>query len=70
MVAVSRLTSIPVKPSTLRALQAYRVGGESYDEVILDFIESNPPESFWREIQRRSKQPEIPLETVRRRLGL
>jgi hypothetical protein len=70
MASVSRFTSIPVRPSTLRALQAYRVGGKSYDQVILDFIESNPPASFWKEIERRSKQPDIPLATVRKRLGI
>lgn len=59
-----------MRASTLRALQVYRVGGKSYDEVILDFMETNPPESFWKEIERRSRQADIPLEEVRRRLGL
>ncbi len=70
MTAAQRFTSVPVKPSTLNALQAYRVGGKSYDEIILDFIEANPPASFWREIERRSKEPEISLAEVRRRLRL
>ncbi len=70
MVAASRYTSVPVKPSTLHALQAYRMGGKSYDDIILDFIEANPPGSFWKEIERRSKGPEISLEDVRRKLGL
>jgi hypothetical protein len=68
--AASRYTTVPVRPSTLQALQAYRMGGKSYDEIILDFIESNPPASFWKEIERRSKGPDIPLAEVRRRLGL
>jgi hypothetical protein len=70
MAAVSKYTSLPVRPSTLRALQAYRVGGKSYDEIILDFIEANPPQSFWKEIERRAKAPELSLDEVRRRLGL
>jgi hypothetical protein len=70
MVAASRYTSVPVRASTLHALQAYRVGGKSYDEIILDFIEANPPASFWKEIERRSKQPEMTLDEVRHRLGL
>jgi len=70
MAATSRYTSVPVRATTLNALRAYRVGGKSYDEIILDFIEGNPPESFWKEIERRSKQPDISLEEVQRRLGL
>lgn len=54
----------------MRALQPYRVGGKSYDEVILEFIESNPPESFWKELERRSREPELTLEEVRKRLRL
>jgi len=46
------------------------VGGKSYDEIILDFIESNPPASFWKEIERRSRQPDLSLDEVRRKLGL
>lgn len=70
MTASNRFTTVPVKASTLHALQAYRVGGKSYDEVIQDFMESNPPESFWREIARRSREPELTLADVRRKLGL
>ena len=70
MSATGRFTSVPVKPSTLHALQAYRVGGKSYDDIIWDFIESNPPASFWKEIERRSKEPEMTLAQVRRSLGL
>ena len=70
MAKASRYTSVPVRPSTLHALQVYRVGGKSYDEIILDFIEANPPASFWKEIERRSHQPDISLEEVKRRLGL
>ncbi|HLM91120.1 MAG TPA: hypothetical protein VK424_03605 [Thermoplasmata archaeon] len=70
MAATSRYTSVPVRATTLHALQAYRVGGKSYDEIILDFIESNPPASFWKEIERRSRQPDLSLDEVRRKLGL
>jgi hypothetical protein len=70
MAATSRYTSVPVRASALHALQAYRVGGKSYDEIILDFIEANPPASFWKEIERRSRQPDLSLDEVRRRLSL
>jgi hypothetical protein len=70
MAATSRYTSVPVRASTLHALQAYRVGGKSYDEIILDFIEANPPASFWKAIERRSKQPDLAMDEVRHRLGL
>lgn len=70
MTASERFTSVPVKASTLHALQAYRVGGKSYDDIIWDFIESNPPASFWKEIERRSKEPDVSLAQVRKSLGL
>jgi len=66
----SRYTSVPVRASTLHALQAYRVGGKSYDEIILDFIEANPPASFWKEIEWRSREPDLIIDDVRRKLGL
>jgi hypothetical protein len=70
MSSTERFTTVPVKPSTLHALQAYRVGGKSYDDIIWDFIEANPPASFWKEIERRSKEPDLTLAQVRRSLGL
>ena len=70
MAATARYTSVPARASTLHALQAYRVGGKSYDEIILDFIEANPPASFWKEVERRSKQTDLTLEEVRHKLGL
>lgn len=68
--AAERFTTVPVRASTLRALQAYRVGGKSYDAVIQDFMEANPPESFWKEVTRRAKEPEVTLAEVRRKLRL
>jgi hypothetical protein len=68
--SAERFTTVPVKASTLHALQAYRVGGKSYDDVIRDFIEASPPSSFWKEIERRSREPELTLAEVRRKLGL
>lgn len=70
MAVARRFTTVPVRPSTLQALQAYRVGGKSYDEVIRDFMEANPPESFWKEVARRAREPELTLAEVRQRLGL
>ena len=70
MTTLSKYTSVPVRATTLHALQAYRIGGKSYDEIILDFIEANPPASFWKEIERRARLPELSLDEVRRRLGL
>jgi hypothetical protein len=70
MSSTERFTTVPVKSSTLHALQAYRVGGKSYDDIIWDFIEANPPASFWKEVERRSKEPDLTLAKVRRSLGL
>jgi len=70
MTTLSKYTSVPVRATTLHALQAYRIGGKSYDKIILDFIEANPPASFRKEIERRARSPELSLDEVRRRLGL
>jgi hypothetical protein len=70
MSSTERFTTVHVRSSTLRALQAYRVGGKSYDDIIWDFIEANPPANFWREIGRRSREPDLSLAQVRRSLGL
>jgi hypothetical protein len=65
-----RFTTVPVKAPTLRAFQACRAGGKNYDAGIQDFMEANPPESFWREVLRRAREPELTLAQLSRKLGL
>ena len=42
-------TTVPVKPETLRRLRLYKVGGTTYDEVLNDLMDDNPPAAFIRE---------------------
>lgn len=71
MAAADPPTTIQVRSSTRRLLETYRVGGKTYDDVVLDLMEENPPESFFREIERRLREePDVPWERVRKRLKL
>jgi hypothetical protein len=71
MSAADPPTTIQVRSSTRRLLETYRVGGKTYDDVVLDLMEENPPESFFREIERRLRdEPDVPWEQVRKRLKL
>ena len=63
------LTSIQVHESTRRVLELYKKPGQTYEEVIEDFVEQFPPESFLREMERRLREsPPLELVEVRRRL--
>lgn len=63
-------TTIQISTETARLLSARRIGGATYDEVILDLLEEEPPEEFFRELERRFREePDIPLEVVRRQIG-
>lgn len=64
-------TTIQVSEETARLLSARRLAGKTYDEVILDLLEENPPEAFFKELERRFREERgIPIKDVRRRLGL
>ena len=64
-------TTVPVKPGTLGRLRSYKVGGATYDDVLNDLMDDNPPWSFLREHLRRLREkPDIPWTEVRKRLKL
>jgi hypothetical protein len=42
------VTTIQVHASTRRLLESYKVGGRTYDEVLLDLMEQMPSEEFFR----------------------
>ena len=64
-------TTVPVKPETLGRLRAYKVGGATYDDVLNDLMDDNPPGSFIREhLRRLREEPDTPWTKVRRRLKL
>lgn len=63
-------TTVPVKPETLRRLRSYKVGGKTYDDVLNEFMDETPTVEFWKEMDRRSREPDIPWEDVKRKLRL
>jgi len=61
-------TTIPVKSETLARLREYKVGGASYDEVLNRFMDTQPPERFFREHLRRLRaESRVSWPTVKRR---
>jgi len=71
IVAMMATTTVPVKPETLRRLRSYKVGGTTYDEVLNDLMDDNPPGGFIREhLRRLREEPDIPWSEVRKRLKL
>lgn len=68
--ASSTFTTVPVKPETLRRLRSYKVGGKTYDDVLNAFMDETPTEAFWKEMERRRQEPDLPWHDVKRKLGL
>ncbi len=66
----TRLTTVSVRLVTLNKLRQYKVGNASLDEVLLELMADHPPESFWKEIERRRSEPDMPAEVVYRRLKM
>ena len=63
-------TTIQVSDEAMRLLSARRIGGKTYNDVILDLLEEEPPEAFFEELARRFREEKgIPIADVRRRLG-
>ena len=64
-------TTVPVKPETLSKLRAYKVGGATYDDVLNELMDEQPPEAFIREHLRRLKEDAFEdWASVRKRLRL
>ena len=63
-------TTVTVKGSTLARLRAYKTPGATLDDVLNDLMADTPPESFWREIERRRAEPgpNVPADVMLRRL--
>jgi hypothetical protein len=59
-------TTLSLKPSTLRRLRSYKVGGKSYDEVLNEFMDEIPTRQFIEEHLRALKEePRLPLDRAR-----
>ncbi len=64
-------TTIPVKQETLARLRSYKVGGATYDDVLNDLMDDQPPAGFVREHLRRLKEETFSdWQDVRKRLRL
>ena len=65
-------TTVTVKTSTLSSLRRYKTPGATLDDVIVDLMAETPPETYWREIERRRAEPgpDVPASVVFRRAGL
>lgn len=64
-----KFTTLPVKPDTLQRLRLYKTMGASYDEVLNDLMDLNPPASFLKEHLRRLEEEErIPWDEVKKKL--
>ena len=66
-----RPTTITVPTSVRRALERYKNRGQSYADVILEFMEEFPPEDFLAEMERRLRdERRYPMSKVLRDAGL
>lgn len=65
---IMSFTSVPVKPATLARLRAYKTGGASYDDVLNELLDTNPPETFIREHLRQLRdEPRVIWRAVKRK---
>jgi hypothetical protein len=62
-------TTVTVKAGTLNALRSYKTPGMTMDDVLNELMADTPPESFWKEIERRMDEPDIPKKEAYRMLG-
>jgi hypothetical protein len=68
---VRQFTTLPVKPDTLQRLRMYKTMGASYDEVLNDLMDLNPPAAFLKEHLRMLREDEfVPLDEVKKKLKL
>ena len=66
IVMMMATTTVPVKRETLRRLRSYKIGGTTYDEVLNDLMDDNPPLAFIGEhLRRLQEEPDIAWGEVR-----
>ncbi len=65
-------TTIAIRPGTKLKLERYRIGNESYDELINRLLEETLPRKppTLRELKEMREDEYIPLEEVAKKLGL
>ncbi len=64
---VTSTITIPVKQETLARLRSYKVGGATYDDVLNDLMDDQPPAGFIREHLRRLKETFSDWKDVQKR---
>ncbi len=71
MAANARPTTITVPTAVRMALERYKRPGQSYADVILEFMEEFPPKDFLEEMDRRfHTEKRYPIDQVLREAGL
>jgi predicted CopG family antitoxin len=70
MVSSNAPTTITVPTFVREALEKYKKKGQSYSDVILEFIEEWPNDDFLREMARRERdEPRLTLSELRKLPG-
>lgn len=71
MSASARPTTITVPTAVRQALERYKKAGQTYGDVLLEFMEEFPPEEFLKEMDRRFREERrYPMAQVLRDAGL
>jgi len=71
MAAGGRPTTITVPTAVRVALERYKKPGQTYGEILLEFMEEFPPEDFLAEMDRRFRtEKRYSIERVLRDAGL
>ncbi|MDE1821374.1 MAG: hypothetical protein KGJ23_13165 [Euryarchaeota archaeon] len=65
--SATHYTTISLKPENAKALQLYKTGGKTWDDVVREFMDHVPPEEFLKWAAEELKRPGIPLSEFKRR---
>ncbi len=67
-------TTITIRRSTLKVLQAVKAAGDSYDDLLLSLVEENYSPALLKELKRRISPRSLararPMEELYRRWGV
>lgn len=70
LMTIMTSTSIPVKPETLARLRALKTGGATYDELLNELLDANPPEAFvWEHLRRLREEERVSWRRVKKKQG-
>jgi len=66
MASSTQYTTISLRPETAKALQLYKRGGKTWDDVLQEFMDHFAPEEFVRWAAEEIKRPGITLDAFGR----